>query len=82
MELRIAERLNKLVDVKEFDTCIDAVGGMLVRYLGNVPARCTRDLQMREKIRIEIDAARVAISDECERQVDALKNTCKAAAVR
>lgn len=73
IEIRTAERLRKLVDVDEVEaTFVEIVGGLVSDLLA-VPARCTRDLDMREKIEAEIDAVRNRAADRFEKKAAELR---------
>jgi hypothetical protein len=56
--------------------------GRLISHLVSVPARCTRDLQLRQIIEREINLARTAAADEMDRQGQALTTTGSAAPPR
>ena len=79
LELRTKREANELVPADEFMTIIDSAFGLFVSHLGSVAARCTRDTELRRKIDWEINAARQAIADECDRQAEAVKASGKAA---
>jgi phage terminase Nu1 subunit (DNA packaging protein) len=62
IEIRNAERLGRLVSVEELDAIIDEVCGAFRSELSGLPARVTRDLQMRRVIETEVHGvlARIA----------------------
>jgi phage terminase Nu1 subunit (DNA packaging protein) len=79
IELRTQRETHELVSADEALAVVDAAIGKLVAHLAMVPARCTRDQTFRKTIESEIDCARAAAADECERQALSLEKTGKAA---
>lgn len=79
IELRTQREAYTLVQRKESLAVVDAVVGRLLFHLITLPVRCTRDLQLRQTIEGEINRARKATADECERQARSLETTGKAA---
>ena len=79
IEQRTRREAHELVPFGESLAVIDAAIGKLMVHLGSVPARCTRDIEMRKIIETEINRARTAAADEFERQAQSLTSTGKAA---
>lgn len=79
IELRTQREAHHLIRADESLAVIDAVIGKLVAHLVMVPARCTRDLNLRKTIESEINRARTAVADECQRQARSLETTGQAA---
>jgi hypothetical protein len=77
---REANRAQRKRD-EEFDLAWRTCWHIVVAKLTAVPARCSRDLQMRQTIEREIDTARSEASDEFERQSESLAQSGEAAAV-
>jgi phage terminase Nu1 subunit (DNA packaging protein) len=73
---------HELVPTDEFLASTDMIVGRLISHLVSVPARCTRDLQLRQIIEREINLARTAAADEMDRQGQALTTTGSAAPPR
>lgn len=82
IEQRTRREAHDLVRTDECLAVIDAAIGKLMVHLGSVPARCSRDLEMRKIIETEIDRARSAAADEFARQAESLRGTGKAAPPR
>jgi len=80
--LRIDRERHEVVDRGEFTAAWTICWGIVVAKLVGVPARCTRDLQMRQTIGHELNLARHEACDEFERQAEALETSGEAAAVR
>jgi phage terminase Nu1 subunit (DNA packaging protein) len=80
IELRNAKDEHQLVEMEEVVAVIDRVIGLMVSRLAGLPARCTRDVELRRTIEEEINAARQAVADECAKQAASLDDTGKAAA--
>jgi hypothetical protein len=79
IELRIATREHKLVDTEEAIAAVDDVIGVLRTGCVGLPARITRDLQLRRKIEQEIDAILDRASDRLEERASALRASGEAA---
>jgi hypothetical protein len=82
IEQRTKREAHHLVRCDESLAVIDAAIGKLMVHLGSVPARCSRDLEMRKIIETEIDRARSTAADEFARQAESLRGTGKAAVPR
>jgi hypothetical protein len=80
--LRIDRERHEVVDRSEFTDAWKICWGVVVANLANIPSRCSRDLQMRQTIERELNAARHEICDEFLRQVEALETSGEAAPVR
>ena len=79
IEQRTRREAHELAPIAETLAVIDAAIGSLMFHLSSVPARCTRDITMRKVIETEVNRARSATADECERQAQSLTSTGKAA---
>jgi hypothetical protein len=79
IELRTQREAHDLVHREESLGVIDAVIGKLVVHLNMIPARCTRDLALQKTIESEINRARSAAADECDRQAQSLRTTGRSA---
>ena len=55
IEQRIAERDRRLIDLEEHDAVLDEVVGTIKASFVGLPARVTRDLDLRAKIEAEVD---------------------------
>jgi phage terminase Nu1 subunit (DNA packaging protein) len=82
IEVRTAEREHKLVPLEELNFAWDFCLGTLVSNLSSVPARCTRDLVLRQTIEREIDLARNATADVYAKQAESLAKNGKAEPMR
>lgn len=58
MEMRLAQSRRELVSVDDFHFVFDAMMAALVAELNALPARVTRDVQMRRVLEADIDAMR------------------------
>lgn len=63
IELRIAERRRELIPQEEAIAAMDLVVGKVVETLSGLPARITRDLDLRLQIEAEIHAGQKEIAD-------------------
>ena len=82
IEIRTAERERKLIAVEELNIAWDFCIGVLVTNLNCVPARCTRDLALRQTIEHEIDVARSTAADAYRKQAELLAKNGRAAQAR
>lgn len=74
LELRIAEREGRLVDINDVIAFETDVLGQLRAHLASLPARVTRDLEMREKIDRELND----ILATCQRRFEEAERTLQA----
>ncbi len=82
IQIRIAEREHKLIALEEVFTAWDFCIAVLVTHLTSVPARCTRDLLLRQTIEREIDLARNAAADVYAKHAASLRKNGRAAPTR
>ncbi|MBN9062182.1 MAG: hypothetical protein J0H41_07045 [Rhizobiales bacterium] len=73
IELRIAEREHRLIDVEEHDAVLDEICGIYNSALVGLPARMTRDRELRARLETEIDAVRHQVADRCEQRARELR---------
>lgn len=57
IELKMAERRRDLIPQEDAQAAVSALCGMFRQTLNGLPARMTRDLELRTKIEKEVDAA-------------------------
>lgn len=55
IELRIAERENRLIDIDEHDAVLDEIVALIRSSMAGLPARATRDLAVRREIEKQVD---------------------------
>lgn len=72
IRLRNDERTRKLVSVEEAVAAQDYLVGVVSEALGGIPARVTRDLDLRRKIEAEINAAKTQIATGLGASADAV----------
>jgi hypothetical protein len=75
VELRIAEREHRLIDIVEHESVLVEVLGIVTTALDGLPARVTRDLGLRAVIEGEINAALNRAADRAEERARELKAT-------
>jgi phage terminase Nu1 subunit (DNA packaging protein) len=75
VELRIAEREHRLIDMVEHESVLVEVIGIVTTALDGLPARVTRDLNLRAVIEAEINATLNRASDRAEARARELKAT-------
>lgn len=68
IELRIAERQNRVIDLEEHDSVVDEVVGIFIAEMSALPARVTKDLPLRRNIETEIDQTRRKIVARAEQR--------------
>ena len=68
LQLRIQEREGTLIALDEALVHLDAVIGLFRTLLGGLPARCTRDLQVRRTMETAIDQMLNECADEAARR--------------
>jgi phage terminase Nu1 subunit (DNA packaging protein) len=66
IELRTAQRAGELMFVDDHTATVDAIAGIVLTELGSLPARFTRDLEMRAQLEKCIDEARQSIADRLQ----------------
>lgn len=75
---RMAMRDRELIDIDEHDAVLDEVVGIINAGLVGLPARVTRDRQMRKKIEAEIDRTMNAASARLRQRGEELRASGKA----
>lgn len=78
LEQRNARLDRELIDIDEHDAVLDEVVGIINAGLVGLPARVTRDRQMRKKIEAEIDRTMNAASARLRQRGEELRATGKA----
>ena len=66
IEIRTAERVGDLVPIDEFDAMVDGIAGLFRSELSGLPARFTRDLQLRRMLERELNGILDRIADRAE----------------
>ncbi|TIL59256.1 MAG: hypothetical protein E5Y79_16095 [Mesorhizobium sp.] len=77
VEQRIAMRDHRLIDIEESDAVMDEVFGMLKSELLGIPARVSRELDLRQKVEREIDDALNRAADRLAKRAAELRTTGK-----
>lgn len=77
IELRIAEREHRLVDVEESEAIVSEIIGMIRSGLAGLPARVTRDVALRRKLKSEIDG----LLSKCAARADEAAASVRASGV-
>jgi phage terminase Nu1 subunit (DNA packaging protein) len=72
IELRVAERARRLIEIEEAVDAMVAVCGAIRTEMGGVPARVTRDLALRRQIENAINDALGRVADKCDAEAAAL----------
>jgi hypothetical protein len=75
IELRTAERANRLI---ETDEALDVMDDLLATYkaeMAGIPARVTRDVTLRRKIKTELDDAFLRASARFEQSASAIRTS-------
>jgi hypothetical protein len=80
VELRIAEREHRLIDMVEHEAVLAEVIGMVVAAMDGLPARITRDLRLRAVIEAEINDTLNRAAAVAEARARELKRTGTVAA--
>lgn len=68
IELRTAERANRLIPTAEALNYVDEIIGSLRAELNGLAARLTRDPALRRKIKMEVDAVLQRTAERCEQR--------------
>lgn len=68
IELRIAERENRLIDIDEHNAVVDELVGLFLAGLESLPARATRDITQRRQIEASCDGLRREIADRAAKR--------------
>lgn len=63
IELKIAERDRRVIDVVEHDDFVAEIAGTLRSHLAGIPAKVTRDLVLRRRLEAELDGVLAKIAD-------------------
>jgi hypothetical protein len=80
IELRTAERANELIETDEALAVLDDLLGTCKAEMAGIPARITRDVSLRRKIKTEIDDAFLRASARFEQSASALRTSGEASA--
>lgn len=75
VELRIAERENRLIDTEEHEAVLAEILGIINSGLSGFPARITRDMPLRQKIETELDDLLKRAADRCEQRCKELRDS-------
>lgn len=73
IELRTAMRLRTVVPVEDAQAIVDRIAAMVKAEFSGLPARHTRDLEVRRKLDAEIDAIFERLADQAAAQCAALE---------
>lgn len=73
LELRIAEREGRLIDINDMERVVDTFAGTLRASLSGLPARVTRDLVLRRTIEQAIDSILGELADYLRQERDRLR---------
>jgi hypothetical protein len=73
IEIRIAERMRRLIQIDDALETVDAVCGAVRTELAGLPARITRDLSLRNKIEQEANESLSRIADRFEQEANTLR---------
>jgi len=68
LEIRLAEREAKYVEMTEVKEFIDALGGLLRTEISSLAARSSRDLSVRRAIDAAVNETLTRIADEAKRR--------------
>lgn len=79
IEIRTAKLANKLCDTEEALASMSAIVGMVRTEMSGVPARVTRDLNVRRQIEDAIRSGLNRVADRLRREASALRETGRAA---
>jgi len=80
IEIRVAERIRRLIQIDDALETLDAVCGAVRTELAGLPARITRDLSIRNKIEQEANESLTRIADRFEQEADTLRKGGEATA--
>jgi hypothetical protein len=80
LELRIAQRENKLISIDEANGALENLIGLCLTELSGLPAAVTRDLAIRQAIEKQIFVMRKRIAERLEQQARSLGEHGRAAA--
>jgi hypothetical protein len=75
VELRIAERENRLIDTEEHEAVLAEILGIINSGLSGFPARITRDMPLRQKIETELDDILRRAADRCDQRCKELRDS-------
>lgn len=63
IEMRNAARMRELIPIEDATAALDYTVGIVREALNSIPARVTRDIELRRKIEAEVNAAQVQIAE-------------------
>lgn len=72
IEMRNAERLRKLVPIDDAVASLDYLAGVVGQQLAGLPARVTRDMDLRRRVEKEVNATQEAIAKALTASADAV----------
>ena len=70
LQLRLMEKRRELVRRDEADALIDQIAGTVLTHLSGMPARCSRDIQVRRNIDAVVMQIRREIGEACSKAAD------------
>ena len=75
IELRTAERANRVIDTEEAIAAVDEMIGAIKWGMTGLPARVTRDVALRRKLKMEIDGVFQRASERFEQSASSLRTS-------
>lgn len=70
IEMRNDERMRKLIPIEDATAALDYLVGVVRESMNSVPARVTRDIELRRKIEAEVNAAQKRIAEALAASAD------------
>jgi phage terminase Nu1 subunit (DNA packaging protein) len=70
IEMRNDERMRKLIPIEDATAAQDYLVGVVREVMNSIPARVTRDVELRRKIEAEVNAAQVKIAEALRASAD------------
>lgn len=72
IEMRNAVRLRELIPIEDAAAALDHLVGVVRERMNSIPARVTRDLELRRKIEAEVNAAQAKIAEALAASADVI----------
>jgi len=73
IEMRNDERMRKLIPAEDATAALDYLAGQVGEALGSIPARVTRDIELRRTIEAEVNAAKETIAKALAASADVVE---------